>query len=324
MARLIVVELLDYRGVVRARTRLDALPATVGRGYDSDVIVDDPYVCARHARIVEDEEGRPVIEDDGSVNGLYMADGTGPVGRLTLRPDSPVRIGRTMLRVRPADYPVAPAIDERRGPHGLLGRLDLPPVSIGACVAVLAVFAVQSYLQSYERVSGARALGAATAMLVMLAMWAGVWSLVSRAVSHRFHFLRHLAVAALAALGGLLVIQGSEWLEFLAPRSAAGAIVAVVGFAALAAGLLAAHLGVASSLSRGARLRWAVGVTVGCAALVGLAASADDDKFSNKLDDPGSLKPYGASWVRTERASDFAADARTLRARVDSLVDAGD
>ena len=322
MARLIVVELLDPRGTLRARTRLDALPATIGRGYDSDVIVDDPYVCARHARIVEDEEGRPVIEDEGSVNGMYMVDGTGPIGRLTLRPDVPVRIGRTMLRVRPADYSVPPAIDERRGPHGLLGRLDLPYVSVGACAAVLTLFALQSYSQSYERGSAARALGAVTAMLLVLAIWAGIWSVVSRAVSHRFHFLRHLAVAALAALGGLVVVQGAQWLEFLAPQSAAAAFLGFGGFGALGAGVLAAHLGVASSLSRGARLRWAAGVTLAGAALLIVVGLADDDEFSNKLDDPGSLKPYGAHWVRTEPASDFALDARTLRARVDSLAEA--
>ena len=87
---------------------------------------------------------------------------------------------------------------------------------------------------------------------------------------------------------------------------------------------LAAHLGVASSLSRGARIRWAAGLTLACVTLLGLASMADDDDFTNKLDDPGSLKPYGARWVRTEPASDFAIDARILRARVDSLADAGD
>lgn len=50
---------------------LDALPATIGRGGDVQVRLEDSYVSRRHCEI-EEMEGVLVVRDLGSKNGTYV------------------------------------------------------------------------------------------------------------------------------------------------------------------------------------------------------------------------------------------------------------
>jgi hypothetical protein len=50
MEPLTFVEILDKRGHVMQRLRVERLPATIGRAYTNDVILDDPFVSAEAAK----------------------------------------------------------------------------------------------------------------------------------------------------------------------------------------------------------------------------------------------------------------------------------
>ena len=67
------LEVLDRRGRLLARHRVDQWPVTVGRAYTSDVIVDDPYVCPAHVRLSRNGDAGLVVEDLGSVNGTRVS-----------------------------------------------------------------------------------------------------------------------------------------------------------------------------------------------------------------------------------------------------------
>ena len=56
----LILEIRDARGVPTWH-RLDALPLTIGRGLSNDIILDDPYLDANHARIALDEAGGVAI-----------------------------------------------------------------------------------------------------------------------------------------------------------------------------------------------------------------------------------------------------------------------
>ena len=51
------VEILSRQRDVISRFRIDGPEARIGRGYDNDVVVEDPYVAAQHLRIFRDEAG---------------------------------------------------------------------------------------------------------------------------------------------------------------------------------------------------------------------------------------------------------------------------
>src|SRR6202035_999762 len=48
---MIWIEILSRHRDIAARFRIPGPEARIGRGYDNDVILDDPYVAAQHLRV---------------------------------------------------------------------------------------------------------------------------------------------------------------------------------------------------------------------------------------------------------------------------------
>src|SRR5438445_11598609 len=92
--QMIWVEILSRHRDVAARFRITGPDVRIGRGYDNDVIVDDPYVAAQHLHVFRDETGQLVVEDLGSANGMFLDGGKSRLARLTVHGRQPIRIGQ--------------------------------------------------------------------------------------------------------------------------------------------------------------------------------------------------------------------------------------
>ena len=103
---MIWVEILSRHREIAARFRIAAPEARIGRGYDNDVIVDDPYVAAQHLRVFRDEAGQLVAEDLGSANGTFLDGGRNRLARIVIDGKHPIRIGQTYLRIREIHHEV--------------------------------------------------------------------------------------------------------------------------------------------------------------------------------------------------------------------------
>ena len=349
----LILELVDPRGT-RTWHRLDALPLTLGRALANDVILDDPYVDARHARIAMDAAGALRVEDQGSTNGLRLG-ATRVDGHLVAQPGTELRIGRTTLRFHDADEAVPPALvddamvpaaavatpldapmappEARPAAAGRTGRvrdwLATTPGRLVAIVAATALFALYSWLQSTERASASGVFTAALGFVLMAALWAGLWSVASRIIVHRFEFVGHLTVIVLAVIAVMTFGVVDQWLAFVFPDSPALPVLSTVLALALLAVVVAAHLSLATTMPR--QRRWRVGVVISAvvAAVMGLGALADDDDaFTDVPEFAGVVKPMPAGWVPTKSVDDFAGVMKELKEDVDEMAtksrDAGD
>jgi pSer/pThr/pTyr-binding forkhead associated (FHA) protein len=329
-----------HPGGARTWHRLGDVPMTVGRGFANDLILDDPYVDARHARIALDETGAPLIEDLGSINGL-IADHSRLSGRVALRPGAEVRVGRTLLRFRDSAEPVSPALVDAiaapappapivqaavqlrrrarvratiaRSARTTWARL----LTVGAAALAIAFY---SWLGSSERSSASEALYAALGFAAVIALWAGIWAVASRVSVQRFHFVAHMAVAAVVTLGGLTWTLGVEWLSFFFPDAGLADVLSVgIGLFMLAA-LVAGHLSFATGFSRSRQ--WRTGFVVAGVALLigGLAALTEDDAFTDVPSFSGVVKPVGPNWLPTASVDEFGNLMETLKQQVDEMA----
>jgi putative peptide zinc metalloprotease protein len=71
---------------------------TIGRSRDNTVVLDDPSVSRRHARIRLADDGEPLLEDAGSSFGT-LVDGVRVTGPTKLRDGARIRLGDTELRL---------------------------------------------------------------------------------------------------------------------------------------------------------------------------------------------------------------------------------
>jgi hypothetical protein len=189
------VEILSRQRDVVSRFRIDGPEARIGRGYDSDVVVDDPYVAAQHLRIFRDETGQLVAEDMGSVNGTFLDGGNSRLARIVVDGRNPIRIGRTYLRIREIGH----AVERERiaGPE----RRRLPIVlTMALGVAILGILVLDIWLgQTVE----ARASSYVTPLLTVTAIllgWVTIWALMSRIFSGRSRFVGNLMIALAGAV----------------------------------------------------------------------------------------------------------------------------
>jgi hypothetical protein len=313
------VEVLDRRGAVLSRTRLDDVPATIGRAYNNDVILDDRYVCPTHAILVRDEDGRLVLEDADSVNGLYVPGRQGLTARVPIESRTLIRVGHTRLRIVRADAEVpAAALDQSA--DSKVEQLARSRKFALVSLAVVVVFAgISMYLESFDENMMPQTVGIVILVPLLLAMWAGAWSLASRIVVQRFEFAPHMAVVSAVLLATLLYDEIGNYLLFLFPSGAVGVSLIVGGFA-ITVGLLYGHLIFASTLDRRRRMTWAIGVSLALFALGGLIGLAVREEFNGYTDDPGVLKPVGSGWIPARTADDYIASLSRLKAEVDDLA----
>jgi pSer/pThr/pTyr-binding forkhead associated (FHA) protein len=337
-----ILEVLHRNGA-RSWHRLSDLPLTVGRGLTNDLILDDPYVDPRHARIALNESGDALIEDLGSVNGLVVSDARlqGPV---PVQPGAEVRIGHTTLRFRDPEEPVSPALlDEVAAP-----REPTPPAVVSAtgpsrarrsrvvatiaqwttttwgrlmiAAAAMLSVAMYSWLGSSERSSASEAFFAALAFGFAIAVWAGIWAVASRVSVQRFHFVGHIAVASLVTLGGLIWTMTAEWLSFFFPdASLADVLSAGIGLFLLVA-LVAGHLSLATAMPR--KRQWRAGLIVAGAALLiaGVATLAEEDSFTDVPTFSGVVKPVASEWLPTATVDEFGGVMAKLKDQVDEMA----
>jgi hypothetical protein len=337
----LILEIRDARGVSTWH-RLDTLPLSIGRGLSNDIILDDPYLDARHARIAIDETGVVAIDDLGTLNGLHT-NGTRAQAKLAVQAGDEVRMGRTMLLFRDADEAMVPALlDDRatllhaapvdavndatpavaRGPRIAVGSGVLA-TSAGrrAVVAVMIVgYACNAWLSDTSRSSGSAVFAAALGVATFAFLWAAVWSVAGRGADRRHHLLGHVAVISLALLV-LLVWDGlNDWLTFLFPGASFDVALYLAVILVVLAGVVSGHLTISQVMTPKRRWRAGLIVSASVVVLVMLAGIVKDDKFTDVPKFPGVLKPLSAQLVPTRSLDQFRTDVQELKSDVDETI----
>lgn len=320
MAPTLIIEVLEPGGAVHHRVRVETLPATIGRAYTSDVILDDPYVCPHHARIALAEDGTLVADDLDSVNGLREHGRGEHARRVPIRPGSELRIGRTVLRVCFPDQVVAATAVEGAPANRLRRLLASTRVLAGVCAATLGVILLQTYMADSEGTSFAGVAGGTLAIFVLLGFWSGCWAIANRIVAHSFRFAAHFALVCTAVLGVTLLGSLGEWIDFFLPSAGAGTALGFLGGAAALVGLFYGHLALVSSLPPRRLWRTSLAISGAIAAIVVLLADAGDELLSGSASYSAVLKPVGTRWVHTVSLDDFLTRSSTIRDQVDELA----
>lgn len=192
------LEVVDRSGLVRERVSLDQTPVIIGRAYNCQVIIDDPFVCPQHVKVSLGENGELLIEDLCSVNGLAVDKHGAKQSRLRLRPGEDCFIGWTKLRFRYRDEQVMPARPDHS--RQLVFSLLLQPRLLAILIS-LPFFQLVfiAWLDQVTQVELHKLLVSPATVYIFLIMWALVWSVVGKLVVHRACFFTHFAIVCVMA-----------------------------------------------------------------------------------------------------------------------------
>ena len=303
------IETLARNGDVLHRQRVDALPIRFGRGYDNDFIVDDAHCAARHAIVEAGEDGRLLLRDLGSRNGV-IHQGKRTTG-LALDGDTVVRLGHTSLRVRAADFPVA-AEQLDRTMHGWEGGMPgLVGMFLIGLVALLTVWLNDTQAFQLIRYLQALAYGFGASLV-----WGGAWACANRLFGRHARLGRHLFIVgcALAAITAFKIVSSLLAFAFsLESITRYGSHVAIL----LVAGMLYFHL---STVRPQRARRFALPCLI--LALLGSGLSLiSNEQRSGRLSDElymSVLLPPSARVARTHSVDEFMGKVSSMKGKLDA------
>ncbi len=302
------IETLARNGDVLHRHQVNALPIRLGRGYDNDFILDDDFAAPRHAVIEADADGKVVLRDLGSKNGVIHRGKRHAT--LPLTGETVFRVGHTTLRVRAADFQVAPELLDRTR-HGWEGVLPgLVGLLLTSAVALFTVWINDTQSFQLVRYLQALAYGIAAALV-----WGGAWAFANRLFGRHARLGRHLFIfgCAVTALTAYKVFSsGAAYafsLEGLTRFSSHAAI-------AIAAGMLFYHL---STVKPHNTRRFALACMVLALLGSGLKLLSNEQRTGSLADDPYmSVVLQPSMRVSPDHSVDeFMGDVTALKATLD-------
>jgi hypothetical protein len=313
-AALAFVEILGRHDDVLARHPVYRWPAQAGRGYDADIILDDPFVAPKHIQIEPLENGRFRVSDLQTANGISLPPSPSRVGSTEVGPDDVVRLGQTQIRVRAPSYVVGPELKLRAT------ALYRRPLSFALAATVLLALVLWSgWISTIRPEERAMIVFPAIGMAAAVAIWISIWALVGRAVGGRANFAAHgfVVCAALAAMA--LTDTLLDYLSFafhatwLASASfiVAGAILAYMLYRELRLNSRASRrkLGIAAALT----------MVVGFAGIVGLEQASEWQQEGIQRYD-GTLKSPVFLLVQGVPPETFVSGAQRLKRKVDAMA----
>jgi len=305
---MIWIEILARGQGVAERHRCDGPEVTLGRAYDNDVVLDDPFVAPHHLRIARTDDGRLVAHDLGSVNGLYVGDDAHRQPEVQLDGDRTLRIGRTLVRVRDPAFPVPP---ERT----VLPTRRTWPAALALCGVVAAVSLLSLWLAETSEPQLSRYVLPLIGMALIVLVWTTAWALMGRIFSGQARFERHLAIAMCGLLAFFVFDEitdyGAFGLSWRAPAEYAYA-----GNWLLLGALCFFHLREIGPL----RLRLKGGVEAALALAAIGAQTLTKSELSSMLGQQSYLpvlKPPVFRLKAPKSGDAFFADAERLKAAVD-------
>lgn len=308
------VEVLDRHGEVRARTRIRDEVFTIGRAYDNDLIIDDPYVAAHHLRIEAAEDGALQAVDLGSRNGLHLLGPPRRVPRARIEPDLKVRIGHTQLRFRDAQFAVGPELEARPARRALRQGLAFHLVLLATAALVFG----DVHVSTFDQTPPAQTVASVLALLLAAFAWAGTWAFFGRLATRHANFYAH-GIVALLGIAALTVVY--ELLGYLAFAFSSDAVTALVplALAAIIGAMIYRHLRLVSRSP--ARRIASVAATVtailtGSIWLVDYSASLT---YSSTLDYSPYLKAPAFRLVAVRTPAEFVDRMTLVREEIDRL-----
>ena len=278
----VILEIVNRANRVLNRYTFDQTTVTIGRGYDNDLVLADPYVCSHHARIglkqAEDDASTTwQIEDRDSINGVIVGKHQHLQGQGELNSGDKFTVGRTHLRILSSDHPVAPALTMT--PTELLFMtLSRPSWLIALVLITLGLTALSQYLASYARIKPADFSLTLLSVAIMVSLWPGFCALLGRVFRSEPRYLIHLAATLLYATLSIVVGGVINTIEFNIQQTWLFSTISYLCYGLLAVALIAVNLRFATHQTARNRQLIAHGITwsiVGISLLSSYAGQPD-------------------------------------------------
>lgn len=265
---------------------------TVGRAYDNDIIVADPYVAAHEMTLTHDgQNGGWTVADSGSENGVMLNGARLSTRAQNLKDGDALTIGRTSVHVYDRAHAVAPTLKTMAKSRLFFwaSNAAVTWILFILATAALSLFAVAEVWSDQPGLIAATGGGMAAIAAII---WAGHWSLVGKLVVHRTRFREQMGIAS----AYLLLSTALTYVTYYVDYMTSGSLAAVVLNYAINGGMLVlliyGTLGYATDMSRRKRFGSAFFFTAGLLGSIYALGYIGAQDFDENPPYFSALEPY--------------------------------
>jgi len=306
----IILEEVNRLGHVTGRHVFDHFPLSIGRGYQNDLIIDDPFVSAQHVVINETENGWHV-EDRQSENGIKYRFHSTQSHLNHLNSGDEIILGRTRLRLLSPWHPV-PKTSLLPTKSSISKMLAYPTVTIGVIAVAIIILLIDAQLSTAIKTGAEKLLASILPPFLFALFWAGFWTFVGRVITHRASFIPHFVAAILVFIISTSTATLSEYITYNLHTTLPATLIEFIIIGFTLAGLLYVNLSNSTNLNRYSTLvtSHSVAWTV---LLLGLFMQyVNKPDFSHSPDYASDLKPPFAKVTRSQSLEDFIKDSEEI------------
>lgn len=250
----------------------------IGRGFDNDVIIPDPFISGHHCEIRSLEDGF-TLEDISSTNGTWVISSVpenGPdaekvkksprkffgllkdksgVARIPVKPSrrlysgDTILIGHTRMRFFVAGHEVEPARLMMR-PSAFFEEINKPYKAWFLVIIALLLSSFIEHQESYKNLPVSKFVSISIGLLMTIVVWSGIWSFVGWLIKRRAFFSAHLSWATIFFIGMTFTYPLADYLGFITDSQMTELAVGAVVFWGFISFLIAGHLMIATFIRK--------------------------------------------------------------------------
>jgi hypothetical protein len=203
----IVLELLSRKNIPIKHYKFEQDYVCVGRDFNNDLRLDDPYVCPSHMLVaIDPETGKLMVNDCQSTNGIKVNNKF--VRQATLNSLDVIKIGRTRLRIIDTKVPLAEAIPLSELEENL-SWLNQSFLAICLSFVCLSFLLLSKYLGSVQEFSLIKALPSELGELAVFCIWPLSFAILAKVVKKESHMVSQFNLTWLMILlaNALIFVQ---------------------------------------------------------------------------------------------------------------------
>jgi pSer/pThr/pTyr-binding forkhead associated (FHA) protein len=203
----IVLELLSRKNIPLKHYKFEQDYVCVGRDFNNDLRLDDPYVCPSHMLVaIDPESGKLMVNDCQSTNGIKVNNKF--VRQATLNSNDVIKIGRTRLRIIDTKVPLAEAMPLSELEENL-SWLNQSFLAICLSLVYLSFLLLSKYLGSVQEFSFIKGLSSELGQLAVFCLWPLSFAILAKVVQKESHIISQFSLLWILVLlvNGLILLQ---------------------------------------------------------------------------------------------------------------------
>jgi len=189
----IIIEELSHGHKLLSRQKFASNNITIGRGYDNDIIISDPHVCADHLQLHFNGEDW-LVDDQGSINGSYLEGRKDNVIQHKVCSGDIITIGKSQVRFVFPSHPVSESI--AISPFESLINIARHPIVLTLSMVLFALIAGWVInLNNANEVTLTQMLVPTIGLTLGFALWPAGIALVSHLTKHDARFWTQMGIS---------------------------------------------------------------------------------------------------------------------------------